>query len=212
MDYIKAGIESEIHLLVNASDEWRQQRAFWRLHNGGQDGLSLTYATNCYQLFFNGVRQLDFSSFKDTDRFVLHHEDLCFNNIMVSYDDPSCVIAIVDWEGARVVPIWSYFMYDRFLEDNLCENDELSRLRDLRDKIRGGMDPTALSSFRPLQFLLTLSTGQFSTRTSLEVLKEKFISWFEICPQEQVPLFDELKQFLTTGPGDGTFLTPPIYS
>jgi hypothetical protein len=40
---------------------------------------------------------------------LLFHEDICtnLNNIMilVAYDDRTRVVGIVDWEGARVLPI-----------------------------------------------------------------------------------------------------------
>ena len=39
--------------------------------------------------------------------FVLFHEDIRTNNILVAYEDHTRVVGIIDWEGARVVPMWS---------------------------------------------------------------------------------------------------------
>jgi hypothetical protein len=200
-DYIMARLEAEIQLLVTKPDQWYQQRAYWQRQNGGQNALSLTYAKTCYQLFAHGVRQLDLSSFQGLDHFALHHVDLDMSNIMVSYDDPSRIVAIVDWEDAQVMPIWQCMMYDPFLEDYLWveEPKELQRLRNLRNKVRCGIEPDALRNFETVQFLWEFVTSHWSIRSSLEMLKEKFDRWFEICPQEQAYLFDEVKQMLKTG-------------
>ena len=37
--------------------------------------------------------------------FVLFHEDIRTNNILVAYYDHTRVVGIVDWEGARVLPM-----------------------------------------------------------------------------------------------------------
>jgi hypothetical protein len=209
MDYIMAYMEAEIHLLENESDKWHQQRTRWIRQNGGQNALSLTDATSCYKLFMNGLCRLDLSAFQGLDYFTLFHEDLCIGNIMVSYDDPAHIVAIVDWEGSKIVPIWRSLMYDGFLEANLEEPEELQRLRDLRSKVRGGIEPAALHDFQPLQFLLGFVTYR-SARLSLEALNKKFERWFEVCPQEQVYLFNELRQFLQAG-GFKLFALCPLY-
>jgi Ser/Thr protein kinase RdoA (MazF antagonist) len=36
--------------------------------------------------------------------FCILHPDLTPKNILVSYEDPTCVVGIVDWEGARIQP------------------------------------------------------------------------------------------------------------
>jgi hypothetical protein len=198
-DYIMARLEAEIQLLVNKPDEWYQQRAYWQLHWQNGSALPLTYATACYQLFAHGVRQLDLSSVQGLDHFALYHDDLDRNNIMVSYDDPTRVVGIVDWECARVKPIWQSVMHDAFLEANLDDPEELQRMRNLRDKVRGGIEPAALHDFKVVQYLWEFAASHWSIQSSLEMLKKKFDRWFEICPQEQAYLFDELKQMLKTG-------------
>lgn len=39
--------------------------------------------------------------------FVLEHIDFSFRNFIVSKEDPTRVVGLVDWEGARVVPLWA---------------------------------------------------------------------------------------------------------
>jgi Phosphotransferase enzyme family len=36
--------------------------------------------------------------------YTLSHPDLTLHNILVGYDDPTCILALVDWEGARIQP------------------------------------------------------------------------------------------------------------
>jgi aminoglycoside phosphotransferase (APT) family kinase protein len=36
--------------------------------------------------------------------FSISHPDLTTNNILVSYGDPTCILGIMDWEGARIKP------------------------------------------------------------------------------------------------------------
>lgn len=38
---------------------------------------------------------------------VLEAVDLCPTNILVSNDDPTYIVAIIDWEGTRTTPIWN---------------------------------------------------------------------------------------------------------
>jgi hypothetical protein len=36
--------------------------------------------------------------------FSISHPDLTINNILVSYDDPTHIVGIIDWEGTRIQP------------------------------------------------------------------------------------------------------------
>ncbi|RDB27521.1 Altered inheritance of mitochondria protein 9, mitochondrial [Hypsizygus marmoreus] len=38
--------------------------------------------------------------------FCLSHPDFTTRNMLVAYDDPTSVVAILDWEGARIQPWW----------------------------------------------------------------------------------------------------------
>lgn len=39
--------------------------------------------------------------------FALEHVDLCPHNILVDRDDPTRILSVIDWEGARTVPLWA---------------------------------------------------------------------------------------------------------
>ncbi|TRM67011.1 kinase-like domain-containing protein [Schizophyllum amplum] len=53
---------------------------------------------------------------------VLEHIDLLPHNVLVRPDAPTDVLAIIDWEGARTVPLWA--VQPMFLEQDLEEYEE----------------------------------------------------------------------------------------
>jgi hypothetical protein len=73
--------------------------------------------------------------------FVLFHEDIRTNNILVAYDDPTRVVGIVDWEGARVLPMWSCFGVSQVAEPEFTTSEQYLPLRELRKQIMLDMEP-----------------------------------------------------------------------
>ncbi len=43
----------------------------------------------------------------DKTPIVLYHTDFSMQNIIVRSDDPTVIAGIIDWEGARTVPMWA---------------------------------------------------------------------------------------------------------
>ncbi|KAK0462214.1 hypothetical protein IW261DRAFT_180630 [Armillaria novae-zelandiae] len=72
----------------------------------------------------------------DHEQIVLAHMDYSLHNILVDRNDPTRVIAVLDWEGARTVPMWAanpVFRWPYFLPDS-----KVAHLRHLmRDRISG---------------------------------------------------------------------------
>ena len=74
--------------------------------------------------------------------FVLYHEDIRTNNILVGYDDPTRVVGIVDWEGARVLPMWSCFTKEsEVAEPERATSEQYLPLREMRKQIMFDMEP-----------------------------------------------------------------------
>jgi hypothetical protein len=73
--------------------------------------------------------------------FVLFHEDIRTNNILVAYDDPTRVVGIIDWEGARVIPMWSCFKESQVAEPEFTTSEQYLPLRKLRRQIMFDMEP-----------------------------------------------------------------------
>ena len=78
--------------------------------------------------------------------FVLHHQDVSLNNILVAHDDAARVMAIVDWEDVRVVPLGSCVYHDHLLQHGSLPEEELTRLRALRRQIHISHEPAALEA------------------------------------------------------------------
>ncbi|KII87695.1 hypothetical protein PLICRDRAFT_42208 [Plicaturopsis crispa FD-325 SS-3] len=47
------------------------------------------------------------SSEDAVNALALEHVDLCPHNILVDLNDPTRILSVIDWEGARVVPLWA---------------------------------------------------------------------------------------------------------
>ena len=73
--------------------------------------------------------------------FVLFHEDIRTNNIVVAYEDPTRVVGIVDWEGARVLPMCSCFEESQVAEPESTTSEQYLPLRELRREIMFDMEP-----------------------------------------------------------------------
>ncbi|KAJ7741937.1 hypothetical protein DFH07DRAFT_943415 [Mycena maculata] len=85
---------SELGLLVNHEDEWKQQRTKWEVHNGGLDDLPRAYAIRWFRLL-DGINSLPPALLDPPDNtFVLFHDDFNTGNILVSRNDPTEVVAI----------------------------------------------------------------------------------------------------------------------
>ncbi len=54
------------------------------------------------------VRDIEDFVFPSDDLpLVLEHIDFGFHNMIVAHDDPTRIVGLIDWEGARVVPLWA---------------------------------------------------------------------------------------------------------
>ncbi|KAK0471284.1 hypothetical protein IW261DRAFT_1612156 [Armillaria novae-zelandiae] len=79
---------------------------------------------------------LDSSNTLDHEQIVLGHVDYSLHNILVDREDPTRIVAVADWEGARTVPMWAanpVFRWPLFLPES-----KVAHLRQLmRDRICG---------------------------------------------------------------------------
>ncbi|KAK0471287.1 hypothetical protein IW261DRAFT_1572163 [Armillaria novae-zelandiae] len=70
----------------------------------------------------------------DYEQIVLDHIDYSLHNILVDREDPTRIVAVADWEGARTVPMWAanpVFRWPLFLPES-----KVVHLRQLmRDRI-----------------------------------------------------------------------------
>lgn len=98
-------------------------------------------------------------------QFALLHMDLDSPNILMDYNDPLRIVAIIDWDVARTVPVWSgfpthslFYIGDSPSEKSIDERKTLLRTRAniVRDKLPTQMD--AIHNNKHLDLLDTISS------------------------------------------------------
>lgn len=72
-------------------------------------------------------------------QIVLSHIDYSLHNILVDRDDPTRVIAVVDWEGACTVPMWA--ANPSFLWPFLLSNEKVSHLQHIMRELIASQIP-----------------------------------------------------------------------
>ncbi|KAF5366352.1 hypothetical protein D9757_011461 [Collybiopsis confluens] len=73
--------------------------------------------------------ELETSMLWDASHFSIEHVDFSTHNILVSRTDPTVILTVLDWEGARIVPMWAMnpaFRWPR--NSNKNENKHLRAL------------------------------------------------------------------------------------
>ncbi|KAJ7247354.1 hypothetical protein C8J57DRAFT_1359563 [Mycena rebaudengoi] len=91
---------------VRATEEWTAQRTEFSAFNSGVDALSAEYAERWFQLLHGAIQSLPEELPMYPDVFRLVHTDFKDGNfLVVSAEDPT-IVAVLDWEGARVLPAW----------------------------------------------------------------------------------------------------------
>lgn len=97
--YAQAG--REIRLLTQAPETFRK-----RIQRGMEKEVSVDI-----QHFIAHYRLLQRLSTRvpPCSQYTLLHTDIETGNIMVDYDDTTRIVAIIDWDVARIVPVWSGF-------------------------------------------------------------------------------------------------------
>ena len=164
-EFIKAYAHAELELLEKEPENWTRERIKWRHLNHDTDDPPLEYMRALYRLFYDGTLRLA-PRYPPRDEpssdapFVLH-QDVSLSNILVAHDDVARVVGIIDWEGARVVPLWSCVYHDHLLRNGSLPDEELTRLRALRRQIHISHEPaviTAVDESLVMRCLFNLAT------------------------------------------------------
>ena len=214
------------HELSNVNDRgpWTSVRAYLRWYVSAErtwlDEFTKDYTvlrrricpdedTNAHISYFKSLcdilgRIIDNAQFLDKidpsiAHFVLFHEDIRTNNILVGYDDPARVVGIIDWEGARVVPMWSCFQETQVAERLSTTSEQYMPLRELRRQIMFDMEP-GLSQVDnevglALHRLHKLVSFPLSSRNSISTLNDHLLV---LCSQRPLgeDAFIELAEFV----------------
>ncbi|HEV7737819.1 MAG TPA: hypothetical protein VGO47_10675 [Chlamydiales bacterium] len=77
-----------------------------------------------YTLLAEAIEKLKFA---DETPSVLYNPD--FTDVLVSYEDPSRIVGIVDWEGTCLLPMWhgGVLFNDRMLKEFLRDESTIQK-------------------------------------------------------------------------------------
>ena len=134
------------------------------------------------------------------ERPALFHEDLSGGNVLYSYPDPTILAGIIDFEGARVVPLWSAMDDPTSFMDG--GEDDTDSLLKLRLEILCKADPAcaqAQSYRKPLCLLRWLVSMGLTIWCSTEELRETYKMMREVWPIPE-PAFIALDELVALDP------------
>ncbi|HEV7735845.1 MAG TPA: hypothetical protein VGO47_00490 [Chlamydiales bacterium] len=101
-DILKAFSRMRRDFIMKDTHLWKKWRHHYRLLNRDFDGdPPLAFFQTFYTLLAEAIEKLKFA---DETPCVLYNPDL--TDILVSYEDPSHIVGIVDWEGTCLLPMW----------------------------------------------------------------------------------------------------------
>jgi Phosphotransferase enzyme family len=196
-DWFKAYVISELDGIQNDPNKYRETRNRYKLDNGNPPFAYHVAWLKTLLATIDGLEYLR-SIPAEVDRPVLFHEDLSGGNILFSYPDPNKLVGIIDFEGARVIPLWSA------MDDPICclGLDDTDSLVKLRLEILCQADPACAQVqlyFRPLGFLRWLTSSGITMWCSIERVHETYASMREEWPIHE-PAFTALDELVALGP------------
>ena len=135
---------------------------------------------------------------------VLRHEDLSGENNLMSYKPSTVLAGIIDFEGARVVPLW-YALADPPFCD-LRDEEERRSLLELRHQILCHADPAfaeAKIHRPPLRLLLWLAFAGITQWCSVTEVHQTYQEMKEAWPVHEAA-FADLDRLVALGPAGYT--------
>jgi hypothetical protein len=203
-DFLVAHVCSELTLLNETPEEWARQRAWWSNINGGVNDISVSYASQWFQLLLDGINALAPEEF-EPQHFSLFHDDFDMKNILVS--DGGTVVGIIDWEGSRICPLWNSSRYAAYLRgpNVLDDESEVASLRQLQKDIIERKTEKKYPGSSPLRLgtLLYMVDYTHSVRSSRASMDNLFLAWFNVLTRigyvRELEPFLALKNFIEVG-------------
>ncbi|KAJ6628261.1 hypothetical protein B0H10DRAFT_210801 [Mycena sp. CBHHK59/15] len=189
-DFLLASVDSQLDLINNRHAQWTAWRANWSELNGGVESIPAEYAARWFQLLRDAIYNmpdelhLQFPQLPATV-FRLAHTDFNEGNLLISSAEDATIVAVLDWEGAQVLPSWdarqgcgmSWIPWSMLREDDAAE------LRKLYFQITTENERWLGMSLLQLQGLLALLDSPqsiISNRTDFDAM---FLSWLHHAEQ-----------------------------
>ena len=179
--YMLAYVDIELDDL-KATDEWTAGRTSCSQFNGGAESLPAEYAIQWFQLLRDAIMKLPEELPTCPPVFRLVHCDFTAGNLLFSSseDGDPMIVAVLDWEGARVLPAWdaragcNIWWILQFLEEEQLKTDLCRIYSDVisMDGRKIGRSPLDLED---MMDYLAWAPSVMQSRSSLDGW---FLSWF----------------------------------
>lgn len=180
-EYLLANVSAELKLVQENPENWRKQRNETANLSGGLEDTLIEDAREWLRLLHEGIRGLRNDLLDPPENpFVFFHDDFQWSNVLVSPEDPTKLVGILDWEGSRVLPVWDNSRLADPVGRNIIDDpEELRRLQDMKwDILQDVQTNVAYSKHRWHLFLRIIDYGH-SFRSRWEVVDGLFLGWLE---------------------------------
>ena len=139
--YLRCYIAAERTWLAECTEDYTVMRR--RICPDEDPNTHISYFKSLCDIFLRIIDNAQFLDKIDASfaHFVLFHEDLRTNNILVAYEDHTRVVGLVDKEGARVLPMWACTQETRVAEPELTTSEQYLPLRELRWQVMSDIEP-----------------------------------------------------------------------
>ena len=142
--YLRWYVTSERTWLAECTEDYMVMRR--RMCPDEDPNLHLPYFKSLCDIVLRIIDNAQFIDKVDPSiaHYVLFHEEIRTNNILVSYEDPTRVVGLIDWEGARVLPMWSCYLASQVALPESTTSEQYLPLNQLRSRIMFDMEPGLL--------------------------------------------------------------------
>ncbi|KAJ7476842.1 hypothetical protein B0H11DRAFT_2426207 [Mycena galericulata] len=175
-DFLLALVDANLDLVANRTAQWTAWRSNWSTINGGVQALTPEYAEQWYQLLRDAIWKLLNELRFPPPIFRLAHTDFNEGNLLVSSAEDPTIVAVLDWEGAQVLPAWDT-RYGCKFDWTLLSETEAKELRMLYSNITTENDRWPGTSLLHFQSLLSILDSLESILSDRKELDSLFLRW-----------------------------------
>lgn len=174
----------------------------WTANRNTKGGVEGQYAHRWFQLLYRGIMSLPEELTTPPPAFRLVHTDFNAGNLLVSSAEDPTIVAVLDWEGAQVLPAWDARAGCNisWLVDLAEEGVEKEHLRQLYVDITTEDGRSIGQSPLCLQGLMDLLESRPSLTANKQQLDALFLDWFAHAEKDSSPssleAFRPLKAFI----------------
>ncbi|KAJ7745870.1 hypothetical protein DFH07DRAFT_15113 [Mycena maculata] len=178
-DFLLALADAHLDLVTKSTAQWTVWRTKWSTVNGGVQALPTDYAAQWFQLLRDAIWKLPDELPFPPPVFRLAHTDFNEGSLLVSSAEDAAIVAVLDWEGAQVLPAWDtrHGCGLSWMDWTMLSETEADGLRMLYYDITTDHDRwpgTSLLHFEGLLSILDSLESIISDRKGLDTM---FLAW-----------------------------------